>query len=181
MTDQLDGQMNWSDQDTWFSKMFPAHFHREPQKEQTSKSSSRKSSASQNRMLPMFLCLTKGNGPSADASTMKWEDGLWLGKYTILNGGVYPSVGNDLLWLETSTDSPLATLYLTLNIGEKPREANPTKLSDILEEEADPKYSLSSKAWSGILRRSEKRGKALPPILKQALENQIEDKLHPQN
>ena len=59
----------------------------------------------------------------------------------------------------------------------------PTKLSDILEEDADPKYSLSSKACAGILNRAQRRGKELPEILKKALENQIKDEdndgLHP--
>ena len=35
------------------------------------------------------------------------------------------------------------------------------------------KYSLSPKACAGILRRAERRGKALPPMLKTALEQQI--------
>ena len=72
---------------------------------------------------------------------------------------------------------------MTLNIGEKPRVENPTILSDVLQDDADSKYNLSSQACVGILRRSEKRGKALPPILKEALENQISDskELHPQD
>lgn len=174
MTDQLDGQVSWSDQGTWFLKMFPEHFLQENQKEQTSKSSSRKSSVSQNRTLPMFLCLKREDGPSQDASTMKWEDGLWLGKSMTHSFGECHKDENGLLWLPTSTGSQLETLYLTLNTGEKPREENPTKLSDILEEDADPKYTLSSKACAGILRRSEKRGKELPAILKEALENQLD-------
>jgi hypothetical protein len=43
-------------------------------------------------------------------------------------------------------------------------------LSDILEENPDPKYFLSQKACRGILRRAEKRGKKLPGALQQALE-----------
>ena len=106
---------------------------------------------------------------------MKWEDGLWLGNCMMPNGGEYLKDEKDLLWLRTSTDSQPETLYLTLNIGEKPRETNETKLSDILVNDADPKYTLSSKACSGILRRADKRGKALPEILREALENQIDD------
>jgi DNA (cytosine-5)-methyltransferase 1 len=37
------------------------------------------------------------------------------------------------------------------------------------EENPDPKYSLSARAASGILRRAEKRGKTLPPLLRDAL------------
>jgi hypothetical protein len=44
-------------------------------------------------------------------------------------------------------------------------------LSDVLETgPVPPKFSLSAKACSGILRRAERRGKALPPMLKAALE-----------
>ena len=45
-------------------------------------------------------------------------------------------------------------------------------LSDILEPNPHPKYFLSAKACQGILRRAEKRGKELPPMLKEALERQ---------
>ena len=64
---------------------------------------------------------------------------------------------------------------MTLNVGEKPRVPNPTRLSDILEENADRKYNLSQRACQGILARADKRGKKLPPILKEALENQIDE------
>ena len=44
-------------------------------------------------------------------------------------------------------------------------------LSDVLETQpVPPRFSLSAKACSGILRRAEQRGKALPPMLKAALE-----------
>ena len=43
-------------------------------------------------------------------------------------------------------------------------------LSDVLETgELPQRFSLSAKACSGILRRAERRGKALPPMLKAAL------------
>ena len=42
-------------------------------------------------------------------------------------------------------------------------------LRDILEGETHPKYRLSSRACAGILRRAEKRGKKLPPLLEAAL------------
>jgi hypothetical protein len=45
-------------------------------------------------------------------------------------------------------------------------------LSRILEAEPHPKYYLSKTACLGILRRAKKRGKELPPVLKQALEIQ---------
>lgn len=44
-------------------------------------------------------------------------------------------------------------------------------LSDVLETQPLPqRFSLSAKACAGILRRAERRGKALPPMLKAALE-----------
>jgi hypothetical protein len=46
-----------------------------------------------------------------------------------------------------------------------------SSLSEILETgPVDPRYFLSPKACAGILRRAEKRGKALPGPLRQALE-----------
>ena len=51
-----------------------------------------------------------------------------------------------------------------------PREQS-AKLSDILETGHIPaRFYLSPRACQGILRRAEKRGKELPPLLKQALE-----------
>lgn len=61
---------------------------------------------------------------------------------------------------------------MTLNTGEKPRKKNPSWLSEVLEENADERYSLSAKACQGILNRAERRGKELPPELKAALEAQ---------
>ena len=64
---------------------------------------------------------------------------------------------------------------MTLNLSEKPRIANPSLLSEILEEEADERYNLSSKACRGILNRASKRGKKLPEVLEEALKAQISD------
>ena len=62
-----------------------------------------------------------------------------------------------------------------LSFGESPREENESHLSQILTDSAHPKYYLSEKACRGILNRAAKRGKVLPEILKQALENQIKN------
>lgn len=68
-----------------------------------------------------------------------------------------------------------------LNISEAPKEyfscPNEEKgygLSQILEKNTDvpKKYFLSAKACMGILNRSERRNKTLPPLLKKALEMQ---------
>lgn len=59
---------------------------------------------------------------------------------------------------------------MTLNTGECPSAAAASTLSQILEANAPERYYLSAKACAGILRRAKKRGKALPPILREALE-----------
>ncbi len=50
-------------------------------------------------------------------------------------------------------------------------DAGVCSLSDILEETGSvpPQYYLSARACRGILRRAEKRGKELPPLLQRAL------------
>ena len=58
--------------------------------------------------------------------------------------------------------------------GEYPNVAEESGLWQILEANVPQKYYLSAKACAGVLRRSERRGKELPTILKTALEQQIE-------
>jgi len=62
--------------------------------------------------------------------------------------------------------------YTTLNTGPSHKGAKESILSQILEATPHPKYYLSRTACLGILRRAKKRGKELPPVLKQALEIQ---------
>ena len=59
--------------------------------------------------------------------------------------------------------------YWMLNFGVSPKEEIESSLSQILEDTVPVKYYLSPTACEGIIRRSEKRGKVLPAILKQAL------------
>lgn len=179
MTDgTMEGQVSLFDQDIWFGKMCQGPIQAESLKEQTSKPSSQRSSASLNQMLPMFLCLKTANGKLPEAS-MEWEQtdfpSPWLGEPTMLNGGVFRKDGNAYVYYATSMDIQQQRYCLTLNIGEKPRTEIPTTLSEILEDNPDEKYSLSSRACEGILRRAERRGKALPKELKEALENQLDD------
>ena len=87
---------------------------------------------------PLCLCL-KRDGLSLDASTMRWEDGVLLGEYTMHS------------------------------FGESPREENASLLLQILEDSPHQKYFLSEKACLGILKRAERRGRELPPELKAAL------------
>ena len=71
------------------------------------------------------------------------------------------------------TDGALRTGFLTLNTGECPCVAVESTLSSILEENAPEKYYLSAKACAGILRRAERRGKELPTMLREALEEVV--------
>ena len=113
--------------------------HSAPTKAKISGRSLKKQSGLSARNAPMCLCLCGGGGARADASTMKWEDGALLGE------------------------------YMTRSFGEYTREENESRSSQILEDSPHPKYSLSAKAWQGILNRAERRGKKLPELLEQAL------------
>lgn len=73
----------------------------------------------------------------------------------------------DVSW---ETDSPCLGEYSTRSFGECPRDVVESRLSQILEAEAHPKYFLSERACKGVLRRAEARGKELPPLLKEVLE-----------
>jgi len=71
-------------------------------------------------------------------------------------------------WGNSGMGSP--TGFLTLSTSEWPSDAAVCSLSDVLETGDVPRrYFLSATACKGILRRAEKRGKALPPALFQAL------------
>lgn len=71
------------------------------------------------------------------------------------------------------TDGRSLGEYTTRSFGAYPSEEQDSRLLQILEEEAPPKYYLSEKACLGILNRAEKRGRGLPQILKKALLDQI--------
>lgn len=118
--------------------------HSAATKVETSRQSLKRSSASQSRKPPILKCLKKAGTPGG-ATTMKWEDdGAWLGE------------------------------CMTRNTGESPNVAVVSRLSQILEETPQGKYSLSAKACHGILRRAERRGKDLPEPLKAVLLMQSE-------
>ena len=142
MTEQTEGQVTWSDLGLWSGKMCPEHSR--ATKGETSRQSSKRSSASQSRKPPILKCLKKA-GQLGGATTMKWEDdGAWLGE------------------------------CMTRNTGESPNAAVVSRLSQILEVTPQEKYSLSAKACQGILRRAERRGKDLPELLKTVLLMQSE-------
>lgn len=62
----------------------------------------------------------------------------------------------------------------TPNTGESPKDAAESSLSAILQADAPERYSLSARACEGILRRAERRGKKLPPMLWEALVEAVE-------
>ena len=64
-------------------------------------------------------------------------------------------------------------VYSMHSFGECPSAAVESHLSQILEDSPRQKYYLSEKACQGILRRAERRGKELPPVLKKALMEMI--------
>ena len=71
-------------------------------------------------------------------------------------------------WANSGMGSP--TECWTHNSSEFPNDAVVCSLSDVLETGDVPRrFYLSAKACRGILRRAEKRGKALPPLLASAL------------
>jgi DNA (cytosine-5)-methyltransferase 1 len=72
----------------------------------------------------------------------------------------------DTYWVE---DIPSRGERSMLNFGECPSVVEESTLSQILEENVPTKYYLSETACRGILRRSVKRGKTLPTLLKIAL------------
>lgn len=79
--------------------------------------------------------------------------------------------GTTMKWED---DGALRGECSTRNTGESPNVAVESRLSQILEATPHGKYCLSGKACQGILRRAERRGKALPPVLKAVLLAQSE-------
>ena len=73
------------------------------------------------------------------------------------------------VWSEAIELRSLGSLR-TPNITERHSEEGGCLLSSIIQANVPDKYSLSPRACEGILRRANARGKALPPILKEALE-----------
>ena len=115
-----------------------------------------------------YLCLTKGNGCRQDVS--KEMIGAYAGEPTMPNFGEFRSEE------EESASSPVSTTQMLMkssfNCSEEPTTPRPSKLSQILELNANPKYFLSAKACQGILRRAENKGRQLPELLDTTLRTQ---------
>ena len=67
----------------------------------------------------------------------------------------------------------LPGVSMTLNTGESPSVARESTLSQILQANVPEKYFLSKTACEGILRRAARRGKELPRMLREALEEVV--------
>lgn len=80
----------------------------------------------------------------------------------------------NLAGVSWETGIPSHGVCLMLNFGEFPNVVEESGLSQILEDNVPQRYYLSERACVGVLRRAERRGKELKPILKLALEQQIE-------
>lgn len=168
-----EGQMSIFDifpQDMLFTKTSPAPLVQT--RERTSDVSSKKLRKLQTKT-PLFLDLRGGqSGVIQDSS---WETDMTafirlLGEPTICNITDVHNADADYVFLLTSTGTQPENYYL--NCSEKPLIPKPSKLSQILEKNPDPKYNLSPKACQGILNRARRRGKKLPELLEKTLEMQ---------
>ena len=102
---------------------------------------------------------------SRRSSTLKNHTFMWLNLRADAGNMLGPCWEKDPAWLGSPG---------MLNTSECPKSAAESFLSQILEAAAPSKYSLSRKACLGILRRSDARGKPLPPALERALLIQAE-------
>ena len=75
----------------------------------------------------------------------------------------------NLLGAYWETDTALPGGFTMPSTGVCPRDARESTLSQILDLNAPERYCLSPRACAGIIRRAEKRGKELPPMLRDAL------------
>lgn len=117
-----------------------------------------------------------GYGLSSIEFLQKCARNGWLSK---MSPAFYPATEGETLplsfagWSNSGMASPGG--YLTLSTSEWPSAAAVCSLSDILEMDVPQKYYLSARAARGILRRAEKRGKELPPMLLEALRHLAEE------
>src|SRR5690606_15172487 len=118
-------------------------------------------------ILPLLNAIAPAgwSGRTSPASCRATEDGI-----------LEPSSG---AWGNSGMGGP--TECLTLNTSEWPSDAAVCSLSDILETgELPQRYFLSATACRGILRRAEKRGKELPPMLRRALQQVVAESSAPE-
>lgn len=166
MTEALDGQVSLFDLGIWSGRMCQERSAATLRTDsEISAPCWKKLYASQNRDFLFLDCRTSRSGQNREGSSA--TDGALLGEHTTLNTGVCRSADGASAWWLTLTDTPQG--ISSLNVSEEPNLLVYTKLSQILEENPDPKYNLTPKACAGILRRAERRGKKLPEALKAVL------------
>ena len=167
---RTEDQITFEDLGLWYGKTSQVRSAQTVEK--TSEPSSKKRRELQIKT-PLFLDLRKGSKGIGLFQDVLWETtGRSLGEYMMPNFGGFRKDEGECVFSLTSTGTPQENYYL--NCGEKPLEPRPTKLSQILEQNPDPKYNLSPKACQGILNRAQKRGKELPKMLQDALEHQAQ-------
>lgn len=153
--------------DSSCGRTYLAHCHPEPLTEKTS-DVCWKSWRGSSKRESLFLDLRKESGVIQDASSEM--DTPSRGVSWIASTGACLNAEEGLHSLLTSEDGTRLALFLARSHREEwPTVVVKTHLSDILELMADKKYHLSAKACQGILNRAERRGKQLPPMLKEAL------------
>lgn len=153
MNDQLEGQVSMFDLVSPFGRTCP-----EPSqaiKAETSKQSCKPSAKSPSQMF-QFLSLKKGNGARLDAS--------WAMAAALPGGRTTLSIG------ESPSETEIQAMCDRLGPHNVAVEST---LSQILQANAPEKYFLSKTACEGILRRAARRGKELPQMLKDALEEVV--------
>ena len=152
-TEETGDQITFFDQDLWFSKMSKDCF---PQTMEKTSESSSKRRQELPTVVPQFLdCRPDRLGLTQEPL---WDlDGLSLGGYMTDSFG----------------ESPSSRLMAEWSREVLPNAVEDSVLSQILEENPPPRYSLSPRACQGILNRAGKRGKELPKILHDALMEQV--------
>src|SRR5690606_28871006 len=112
------------------------------------------------------------SGGSSTASWLAYVPGGLLSRTSLAfcrateDGTWEPSSGR---WGTWGMGGP--TECWTLSGSDWPSDGSACSLSDVLETQpVPPRFYLSPKAASGILRRAERRGRSLPPSLRAALE-----------
>ena len=118
--------------------------YREHSRQTEAKTSGRSSRPSRKSQNPVFLFLDMRGGGDGTSRDASWEE-----------AGALPGES------------------LTRSIGEFPRDAKESTLSQILQENVPEKYYLSARACQGILNRAERRGKKLPEMLEEALKEAV--------
>ena len=167
--DVMEGQMSLSDLGIWCGKTCQEHSVQT--KEKTSELCWKKWQGSAKKE-SLFLDLRKESG-AIQESSLETTTRL-RGESSMLNIGEFLKGDEGFALSQILMGIQQPKSYLTkINNTDAPSEEIVTHLSEILEQNPDQKYNLSPKACQGILNRAERRGKQLPQMLKEALEQVI--------